>query len=81
MDSPTRLYLIRHGEVEERFHRVFGGRIDMNLSSLGLNQAEALASYLQAVPFHVVFASPMRRVQQTLQRPGGESGQRTDHPG
>ncbi len=68
MDSPTRLYLIRHGEVEERYHRVFGGRIDMNLSPLGLKQAEALASYLQGVPFHVIFASPMRRVQQTLQR-------------
>jgi broad specificity phosphatase PhoE len=68
MDSPTRLYLIRHGEVEERYHRVFGGRIDMNLSALGQEQAGALANYLQKVPFDAIFASPMRRVQQTLQR-------------
>lgn len=68
MESPTRLYLIRHGEVEERYHRVFGGRIDMELSPLGSEQAAALASYLQSVPFDAIFASPMRRVQQTLRR-------------
>jgi broad specificity phosphatase PhoE len=69
MESPTRLYLIRHGEVEERYRRVFGGgRIDMELSPLGQEQAQALATYLQTVPFDAIFASPMRRVQQTLQR-------------
>jgi broad specificity phosphatase PhoE len=67
MSSPTRLYLIRHGEVEERYQRVFGGRIDMELSPLGQKQARALASYLRRVPFDFIYASPMRRVQQTLQ--------------
>jgi broad specificity phosphatase PhoE len=66
MDSPTRLYLIRHGEVEERYRRVFGGRIDMDLSPLGHEQALALANYLQRVPFDAIYASPMKRVQQTL---------------
>jgi broad specificity phosphatase PhoE len=66
MDSPTRLYLVRHGEVEERYHRVFGGRIDMNLSDLGRQQAQALARYLERVPFDAIYASPMKRVQQTL---------------
>lgn len=68
MESPTRLYLIRHGEVEPKYHRVFGGRIDMNLSDLGHEQAAALAQYLQAVPFDAIYVSPMRRVQQTLQK-------------
>lgn len=68
MDSPTRLYLIRHGEVEERFHRVFGGRIDMDLSPLGQEQARKLALYLQSVPFDAIYASPMKRVQQTLEQ-------------
>ena len=67
MASPTRLYLIRHGEVEARYHRVFGGRIDMDLSPLGQEQARALANYLQAVPFDAIYASPMKRVQQTLE--------------
>src|SRR4029079_8337910 len=68
MDSPLRLSLIRHGEVEERYHRVFGGRIDMDLSPLGQEQARALAVYLQRVPFDAIYSSPMKRVQQTLQR-------------
>jgi len=68
MHAPTRLYLIRHGEVEERYHKIFGGRIDMNLSVLGQEQAAALASYLQTVPFDAIYCSPMRRVQQTLQK-------------
>lgn len=66
MDNPTRLYLLRHGEVETRYHRVFGGRIDMELSPLGLQQVQALADYFQRHPPHVMYASPMKRVQQTL---------------
>jgi broad specificity phosphatase PhoE len=66
VESPTRLYLIRHGEVEARYHRVFGGRIDMELSPLGREQATALAKYLRGVPFDAIYASPMRRVRQTL---------------
>lgn len=62
----TRLYLVRHGEVEQRYHRIFGGRIDMNLSPHGAEQATALAEYLHRHPLHAAYASPMRRVQQTL---------------
>ena len=61
------MYLIRHGEVEERYQRVFGGRIDMELSPLGQKQARALAGYLRRVPFDFIYASPMKRVRQTLQ--------------
>jgi broad specificity phosphatase PhoE len=68
MDSPTSLFLIRHGEVEHRYHRVFGGRIDMELSPFGHEQATALANYLQRFPFQAIYASPMRRVQQTLKK-------------
>lgn len=66
MDILTRLYLIRHGEVEKAYHRVFGGRIDMDLSPLGHEQVAALATFLKASPPDVLYASPMRRVQQTL---------------
>ena len=64
--SPTRLLLLRHGEVEDRFHRVFGGRIDMDLSPRGHQQAAALASYLHAKTIDAIYASPMKRAQQTL---------------
>jgi broad specificity phosphatase PhoE len=66
MQKPTRLYLLRHGEVEARYHRVFGGKIDMELSPLGHDQVKALADYFKRHPPHVMYSSPMRRVQQTL---------------
>jgi broad specificity phosphatase PhoE len=71
-DHPTQLYLIRHGEVEERYHKVFGGsRIDMELSPLGHQQGEAAARWLSDTPLDALYASPMCRVQQTL-RPFAE---------
>ena len=67
MEVVTRLILIRHGEVEERYHRVFGGsQIDMELSERGHRQVQALADYLAPTPPEIVYSSPMRRVQQTL---------------
>ena len=62
----TRLLLIRHGEVEARYQGIFGGRIDMNLSPRGRRQARILADYLRVKTIDAVYASPMKRVQQTL---------------
>jgi len=62
----THLFLIRHGEVETGYHRVFGGRIDMNLSPRGLEQARRTAEHLRGHKFDAIFASPMKRAQQTL---------------
>jgi len=64
--SPTHLFLVRHAEVEERYHRVFGGRIDMELSPRGREQSAALAGWLQRRRLDAIYASPMKRVQQTL---------------
>jgi broad specificity phosphatase PhoE len=66
MTEPTRLFLLRHGEVEPRYHRKFGGKIDMDLSDLGREQAQLLSDYLKRTHFDAVYASPMKRVQQTL---------------
>lgn len=64
---PTQLYFIRHGEVEERYHKVFGGsRIDMGLSPLGVKQGAAVAAWLKDTKLAAIYASPMLRVQQTL---------------
>lgn len=63
---PTQLLLLRHAEVEPAYQRVFGGRIDMNLSATGQNQALALAQWLKRQPLDALYASPMKRVQQTL---------------
>ena len=66
MNPTTRLFLLRHGEVEERYHGVFGGRIDMNLSPRGHEQAHTLARYLREHRFAAIYVSPMKRAQQTL---------------
>lgn len=67
MNPPaTCLLLIRHAEVEARFQGVFGGRIDMELSPRGHEQAAKLAQYLQSRTLSAIYASPMKRVQQTL---------------
>lgn len=62
----TRLLLIRHAEVEARYQGVFGGRIDMELSPRGHEQAATLARYLHTKPLSAIYASPMKRVEQTL---------------
>lgn len=69
----TRLFLIRHAEVEPDYHRTFGGRIDMNLSDKGREQARLLANYFERLKVDAVYASPMKRVQQTL-APFAENG-------
>jgi broad specificity phosphatase PhoE len=62
----TRLLLIRHAEVEPLYQGVFGGRIDMNLSERGHAQAKLLARFLRGKKFDAIYASPMKRVQQTF---------------
>ena len=62
----TRLFLIRHAEVEARYQNVFGGRVDMEISRRGHQQASALADFLRRKKFDALYASPMKRVQQTL---------------
>jgi broad specificity phosphatase PhoE len=62
----TRLWLIRHAEVEKRYQNAFGGRIDMHLSARGHAQAKLLANFLRDKKFEAIYTSPMKRVQQTL---------------
>ena len=64
--AATRLLLIRHGEVEARYQKKFGGWLDMNLSPNGRRQAAILADYLRRKTIDAIYASPMKRVQQTV---------------
>ena len=66
MTETTRLILIRHAEVEARYQHVFGGSVDMDLSPRGHEQAAVLAGFLLTKSFDALYASPMKRVQQTL---------------
>jgi broad specificity phosphatase PhoE len=55
-----RIYLIRHGDKEK-----MAG--DPPLTSFGLKQAQATASYFAAKNIHQILASPLLRTQQTAQ--------------
>ena len=66
MIAATSLFLLRHAEVEARYQRIFGGQIDMDLSPRGHEQAATLARHLRHKSFDAIYASPMKRVQQTL---------------
>lgn len=64
--SSVRLYLIRHGEVDTRYHKVFGGsRIDMELSEQGHAQAKRMAEYIHTEKLDAIYTSPMTRARQT----------------
>jgi broad specificity phosphatase PhoE len=63
---PTRLYFIRHGEVDSRYRRIFtGSRIDTELSPLGHEHGNAVADWFGNFALDAVYVSPMRRVLQT----------------
>ena len=64
-EKATRLHLVRHAEVDEAYHEVFGGQIDMELSPVGHEQAKGLAKFLNGRTFDRIYRSPMVRVRQT----------------
>ena len=64
-EKATRLHLVRHAEVDEAYHEVFGGQIDMELSPVGHEQAKGLAKFLNGRTFERIYRSPMVRVRQT----------------
>ena len=60
MKKPTRIILLRHGEVENA-GSVFYSRQDVSLSDFGRKQSLALADRLKDVPFSMVFSSDLSR--------------------
>ncbi|HLF16895.1 MAG TPA: histidine phosphatase family protein [Candidatus Thermoplasmatota archaeon] len=64
--DPTRLWFLRHGEIEERFVGTILGSTDVGLSPLGRHQAEAVKEYLKEAPLDAIVASPLRRARDTV---------------
>ncbi len=59
--------LLRHTDVDERYHRCYNGHIDIELSQEGRKQAKNLAQHFDTVDFDAVFCSDLKRARQTLQ--------------
>jgi alpha-ribazole phosphatase len=66
-EQPTRVYLIRHGEVTTFQRKSFNGHTDVALTPRGASQLEAVAGRLSAYPIRAVYTSDLQRSVQ-----GGE---------
>lgn len=61
------IYIVRHGQTDWNLKRIYQGRIDIELNSKGIEQANALQEKLKDVKFDYVFCSPLKRALQTAQ--------------
>lgn len=61
------IYLARHGQTEWNVSGRSQGRLDSPLTPLGVQQAEAHAQTLAAIPFVRAYTSPMGRAVRTAQ--------------
>jgi probable phosphoglycerate mutase len=68
-EGATELYLIRHGDVlSGSDHLMPGGTYDdQPLSSLGQQQAQALATHLETLRFAAIYSSASRRARETAE--------------
>lgn len=59
--TPTRLYLVRHGQVAEGHTQRYHGHNDIGLSPQGERQLQELAAQLRGVPLQGIYASDLTR--------------------
>jgi len=63
----SKVYLVRHGEVENPDHVVYADLQEFVLSCRGAAQAQEAAAFLSSRPITAVIASPLTRAVQTAQ--------------
>mgnify|MGYP002713136777 CR=1 FL=1 len=61
-----KLTLVRHAEVEEKYHNCYNGHNEIGLSELGHSQAKTLCKKLDALKFDEVFCSDTFRAKETI---------------
>lgn len=61
----TAVHLLRHGEVENPEHVLYGRLPDFHLSALGVEQAKLAAECLAQRPIGYLVSSPLERAQET----------------
>ena len=67
MAEITVVHLLRHGEVHNPKHVLYGRLPGYHLSANGRMMADAAADYFEGRPVVAVFASPLERAQETAQ--------------
>lgn len=68
--GPQLIYLCRHGETEWSHSGQHTSTTDLDLTPNGIHEAELLGNALKGIAFAKVFASPLKRAQQTAQHAG-----------
>jgi 2,3-bisphosphoglycerate-dependent phosphoglycerate mutase len=68
----TELVLIRHGETDMNRELRFQGQVDVALNATGLEQARRLAARMTGEKADALYASDLRRAQQTAHPIGGQ---------
>jgi probable phosphoglycerate mutase len=58
------LYIVRHGETDYNKQGRYLGRIDISLSSAGIDQAKELAMEVKDMHIDVVISSPLKRTME-----------------
>jgi broad specificity phosphatase PhoE len=67
MAEITVVHLLRHGEVHNPNHVLYGRLPGYHLSANGRMMATAAADYFEGRPVAAIFASPLERAQETAQ--------------
>jgi alpha-ribazole phosphatase len=62
--TPTRLYLVRHGQVADGHTHRYHGHNDIGLGEQGVRQLERLAEQLKEAPLVAVYASDRTRARE-----------------
>ncbi len=60
-NNPTKIFMIRHGEVANALDRCYNGHNDVDLSSEGLRQMKLIADRLNEKPIKAVYSSDLQR--------------------
>jgi len=63
VDTPTRLYLVRHGQVVNFEEETYNGHKDVDITAHGVRQMEAVAARLRDETFGGIYCSDMIRTQ------------------
>jgi broad specificity phosphatase PhoE len=57
----TRLFIIRHGQVENHHEFRYNGHRDVDITELGVEQMHALAGFLKPEPIGAIYCSDLQR--------------------
>ena len=63
----TKLILIRHGETEWNFRKMFQGHSDVELAPEGVHQAHLLAAHFPVEHIDAIYSSDLRRARTTAE--------------